>query len=147
MHMLNKDVLKRRNLLKLIFGGFVGSGAYALTERTASAAANDSDPPLATQNRFPSLSELRSVDDPHDLADMDIVVLNHHSENDRGGGTFRWAANSREHDDNAIFIRPDNVTADQPGRFQRVFSATSTSSGSARAAMTMWTTASRFRQR
>ena len=53
---------------------------------------------------------------------MDIVVLNHHSENDRGGGTFRWAPNAHQHDDNAIFIRPDSVPADQPGRFQRVFS-------------------------
>ena len=122
MRMLNKDVLKRRNLLKLMFGGFVGSGAYALTERTASAAPNDPDPPLATQNRFPTLSELRSVEDPHELADIDIVVLNHHSENDRGGGTFRWAPNAHQHDDNAIFIRPDSVAADQPGRFQRVFS-------------------------
>lgn len=123
MRILNKDLLKRRNLLKLIFGGFVGSGAYALGERTAAAADPDPDPPpLATQSRFATLSDLRSVEEPHDLADIDVVVLNHHADNDRGGGTFRWVANSQAADDNAVYIKPDSVADGQPGRFARVFS-------------------------
>lgn len=124
MGILDNGFLRRRHLLKFIFGGFVGSGTLALTERAA-AATDSPDPaaqPLAAQSRFATLSDLRTVDDPHDLADINVIVLNHHAENDRGGGTFRWMANSQAADDNGVYIKPDSVADGQPGRFVRVFS-------------------------
>ncbi len=123
MRILDKGFLRRRHLLKFIFGGFVGSGALALSERTAAAGDPDPDPqPLASQSRFATLSDLRTVEDPHDLADIEVIVLNHHADSDRGGGTFRWVANSQAPDDNGVYIKPDSVAEGQPGRFVRVFS-------------------------
>lgn len=123
MRVFERELLRRRNLLKFLFGGFVGSGAYVVAQRAAAAAENDPDPPpLAAQSRFATLSDLRTVDDPRDLAEVELTVLNHHSEGDRGGGIFRWVANSNVPDDNGVYVRPDSVPEGQPGRFVRVFS-------------------------
>jgi hypothetical protein len=117
MGIFHGDRLRRRNILKLIFGGFLGSGAYALSEDPAKADAA----PLPVQTRFDTLADLRAVGDLADVTSVDVVLLRHSSENDRGGGIFRWNPYSLESDDDGIFIRPDLIPADEPGRFERVF--------------------------
>src|SRR5579862_5894363 len=116
MVMTQNDPVKRRNMLKLVFGAFLGSGAYAFSNEIARARS------AILPRNFNTFTELRTVSDLADIVDGDVVVLHQSAEDDRGGGIFRWNPYSQEADDNAMVIRPQNVPEERPGRFVRVHS-------------------------
>ncbi|MBK1881345.1 hypothetical protein JIN85_02895 [Luteolibacter pohnpeiensis] len=83
-----------------------------------------------------NLAALRSIDSKSLENGQPIFVTHHSVSNDPGGGIFVWEAelnykwppepddpsvypNSRAGDNNGTIIRPDDVSADQPGRWVR----------------------------
>ncbi len=117
MGIFQNNQMRRRNILKLIFGSFLGSGAYALSESRAKADAA----PSPVQSRFNTISELRAFTNLADVGSFDVVLLHHSSPNDRGGGIFRWNPASQQPDDNGLHIKPQIVSPEKAGRFERVF--------------------------